>query len=367
MRKIIPLFFAVIMLSACSAGENEHISLSSPDENSSVTVSRIEEQDSDETVQTEISSDYASENNESAMEEHVQKKYAMHIMETPIIIGHTGNSCFVEDFLYFSAQVFSKEADNFTYDGESCIYKVDLSNESIEIIRKTESTPDSETSIRFFVGDKDGNFYYVTSECIEPEEKYSYTINQINESGNTVWTKDIFENTENAPPMINSIISDNSGNWYVSAVESIFVFDSDFSCIREVKVPNGERVIDLIRLDDNVAVVLSNDIYEIYVFNSEKTEITFSTALPENTSQVFKGSAGYDFFYLTYDENYSGTLYGGNISGDSKPLFDYNDYFSEDIGTLNIYVDDKDNIFLLVNGDFYLKSPISKIIVFSRN
>lgn len=298
------------------------------------------------------------EKNEPSMETIKQNDYSMHTMDAPMIIGHTSDSHFTNGLLFFSAQAFSKNSDDTMFDGSRYIYKIDLEQETMDII------PNVETSINTFVDDSNGNIYYVIQQFIEAEEKYLCKICGIDQFGNTVSSFDLYN--DSVP--INGITNDSRNNWYISTFEAIYNFDSDFSFLKKLELPNEDRIYDLICLQGGLGVVfLENNIFKIYKFNQEKEDFFLYATLPRETSQVFKGSAQYDFFYLVTDETYSQSLYGWNAYEEPELLLNYKDYFNEDIGTLNIYVDDKHNIFLLANGDFYSKSPTSKIIVFLKN
>ncbi len=358
MKKLICFVFAfIISLSGCSKWNVEIVDPTNPvEEESELTESEKEEEQAEE---AELEMDIEEVPEEDATNKvDTEKEYFKSFLPSDIIAGHTSNSYFTDNCLYFSAPTFSKDSEDSFYNGEICIYKIDLSNETTEIIKNFGY---DEVSILTFAEDSKGNIYYVSRECIEPEEKYIYYLYSVETNDDRV-----IIDVGNGFPVLNSFINDGRGNWCTSSFDSVYFLDSSCSLLQKMEFPYGGWIKRLIHIGNDLAVIASvNDDYKIYVFNQERTELSEYASIPENVSMVFEGNEKYDFIYIAYDESFATSLYGWK-NGESECLINYAEYGIEDIGILNICVDSKGNIFIVKDGDFYGKTPVSDVLVFKK-
>jgi len=342
MKKLICLVFVfIITLSGCSEWNVEIVDPTKPVEGESELIAP-EEEKPEEDVTDKVDT---------------EKERFKSILPSDIIAGHTSDSYFADNYLYFSAQAFSKDSEDSIYNGEICIYKTDLSNETTEIIRYFGN---DSPSILTFAEDSEGGVCYVLRECIEPEEKYKYALCSIyNPDSN------LLIDTGNDFPVLNGFVND-AENWCASSFECIYFLDGGCSLLRKMEFPYEGWISGLIHIGNNPAVVATvDDNYKIYLFDSERTELMEYASLPENVSMVFDGSSGYEFLYLAYDESFATSLYGWK-NGESECLINYADYGIKDIGILNVYVDSDGSVFIVKNGDFYGKTPVSDVLVFKK-
>lgn len=363
-------FFVIIMIIAflCSCNSDPDFSSSKTENSSDIVweipsnVSESASSISESTSSTSENTNPVSEDNKSENEPIIKKSYSLHTIESPVLIGHTGNSYFTDDYLFFTAQSFSPNLEDDTFDENTCcFFKVNLSEKKIELIQNWKDNINQDIFVKTFIDDLNNNLYYITQENVELEETYSYQICHIDQFGYALSSVNLC----NTFSPITGISNDGSNYWYISTVDTVYIFDKNFSLLKELPTSSTGRISSLIRIQNDVAIVVLEDgLYKIYVLNSEKTEFLNYATLPRGTSQIFNGNSQYDFIFLLTDETYCQTLYGWKNSRNAEPLINYNDYFVDSIATINAYVDDENNIFLLTNGDFHSKSPTSNIIVF---
>lgn len=357
MKKLICFVFAfIITLSGCSKWNVEIVDPTKPvEEESELTESEKEEEQAEE-AEPEMDIEEVPEE-DATNKVDTEKEYFKSFLPSDIIAGHTSNSYFTDNCLYFSAPTFSKDSENGIYDGEICIYKSDLSNETTEIIK---CFGNDSPSILTFAEDSEGGIYYILRECIEPEEKYVYVLCDIgNSDGN------VLIDVGNDFPALNGFVNDGE-NWCASSSDSIYFLDGGCLLRRKMEFPYDGWISGLIHIGNDLAVVANaEDNYKIYLFDSERTELLEYASLPENVSTVFGGSGGYEFLYLAYDENFVTSLYGWK-NGEPECLIDFADYGIEDIGVLNVCVDSAGSIFTVKDGDFYGKTPVSDVLIFKK-
>ncbi|MGN0627375.1 MAG: hypothetical protein ACI4IT_05375 [Oscillospiraceae bacterium] len=289
------------------------------------------------------------------------------VLTFPVITGHTNDSYFTNDFLFFSTAAFARNTNDSNFDGNNrYLYKIDLSNETMEIIKDfgyTGSLPFFLT----FIDDYDGNLYYITMETENTNTKYTYEIHAIDQSGNLL-SSDTFFTIENSDSnLINRVANDSSGNWYVSTYDKILMLDSNYNFIKVMDLPCSGNITNIFRSQNGaLAIVLKSDICKLYTFDSKASKFCEYAVLPNDVNDVFRGNSNYNFVYSVYDATYSMYLYGLKSSSSPELLISGNDYGLYDIGILNLHIDQNDNIFILKNGNYYSKSPTSEIIVFKN-
>ncbi len=291
------------------------------------------------------------------------KSYSMRKIDFPVMIGHTSNSYFTDSYLLFSAQAFNKNSGDSLFDGNSCFFRTDLPEGKTEITEDFENDVYSESYVRTFADDRDGNLYYV-AQGTEPGEKYSCKICLIDQFGKILSSVDLNRTFDS----ITGIINDGENNWYVSSSDTVYMFDDTGSLRNEFLCPCSGKINSLIRILDDPAIVVSEkDLYNIYVLNQDRTNFSYYATLPYGTSQVFNGNSQYNFFYLVTDGTYSQILYGWNSSGYAEILLDYKDYFSKSVGTINVRADEENRIFLLTEGYFDGRTATSELVIFEPN